>query len=65
MSENYTLKPAPILKVGKLPRENIFYSATSKGNIMIQRSGSDSEIYLPKLSGLSIEKHISITSVSG
>lgn len=42
MSENYTLKPAPILKVGKLPRENIFYSATSKGNIMIQRSGSDS-----------------------
>lgn len=31
MSENYTLKPAPILKPGKVLRENIFYSAISKG----------------------------------
>lgn len=39
MSENYTLKPAPILKVGKLPRENIFYSATSKAAGMMQTEG--------------------------
>lgn len=42
MSENYTLKPAPILKLEKLSRERTFYSAISKVNILIWRSGSDS-----------------------